>query len=224
MVSRRDVYASNFYIICARRGIFDLLNGAIYNSNMPKSNTENPNKILALGPESAGSFAIYSNGEIYFSSDFGDLLDGKNFQKFKKTILNYLKENKIKPDIILTDLHPLYKTTIWGKQLAKKYKAKYVQVQHHLAHIFSAVGEKIFKSKILNPKFFVGIACDGTGYGADGKIWGGEIFNIKCQMPNAKIERIGCLENQTMLGADLAIKEPARMLIAILEKTLSLRA
>ena len=177
------------------------------------------NKILALGAESTGNFSVYFGGKVYFSPEFGDLLEEKNFQKFKKIVLNYLKENKIKTDIILTDLHPFYKTTIWGAEMAKKFKAKHIQVQHHLAHIFSAIGEKIIiencKLKIEN---CIGIVCDGTGYGEDGKIWGGEVFQI--QTGKLQTKRIGHLENQTMLSGDLAVKEPVRMLIAILNKFL----
>ncbi len=177
--------------------------------------------ILALGPESAGNFSVYKNGKTYFSEDFGDLLDDKNFQKFKKAVLQHLKKNKIKLDIILTDLHPLYKTTAWGGELAEKFKAKHVNIQHHLAHIFSAVGERIMPdTKCKIPNTIIGIACDGTGYGSDGKIWGGEIFKFKIQNSKFKIERIGHLENQIMIGGDLAVKEPARMLISILDKFL----
>jgi hydrogenase maturation protein HypF len=214
--------------------------------------------LLALGAESAGNFSVFYNVKIYYSDDFGDLLDDNNFKKYQNAVLNFLKKNKLKPGIILTDLHPLYKTTLWGEELAKKYKAKHIQVQHHIAHIFSAVGEdtifnfqfsnnfqfsiskQISNSKFQIPNSFFGIALDGTGYGLDGKIWGGEAFavsnfqfpiskqiiNPKSQIPNKfkiqnskfKILRIGHLENQTMIGADLAVKEPARMLIAILNK------
>ncbi|MEK7203380.1 MAG: hypothetical protein AAB653_03625 [Patescibacteria group bacterium] len=189
---------------------------------------KNKKVILALGPESAGNFSIYKNGKIYFSKSFGDLLEEKNFLKFKKSVLDYLKKNKIKPDIILTDLHPLYKTTALGAELAKKFKARHLKIQHHLAHIFSAIGEKtIIENCKLKIENCIGIACDGTGYGLDGKIWGGEIFKISNlkfpisnKIPNSKfqIQRIGHLENQIMISGDMAVKEPARMLIAILAK------
>jgi len=182
--------------------------------------------ILSLGAESAGNFSVFKNGKIYLSNDYGDLLDDKNFQKFKIDVLNYLKENKIKPKIILTDLHPLYRTTIWGKELAKKIKAEHIQIQHHLAHIFSVIGEKImkidskFKIKNLKLSNAIGIALDGTGYGLDGKIWGGEIFSFQFSSFNFQVSRIGHLENQVMIGGDLTVKEPARMLISILSKFL----
>jgi hydrogenase maturation protein HypF len=180
--------------------------------------------VLAVGPESAGNFSVFQPGKIYFSSDFGDLLDDKNFADFQKEILYFLQKNKIKPKVILTDLHPLYRTTVWGRELAKKFKAEHIKIQHHLAHIFSAYGESLLKS-VCRPAAslseFYGIACDGTGYGLDGKIWGGEIFKIKTDKLKIKnIERAGHLENQILIGGDLAIKEPARMLISILSKFL----
>jgi len=189
--------------------------------------------VLALGAESAGNFSVLAaktvprakkgqnTGKIHLSENFGDLLDDKNFVKFQKSVLNFLKKNKIKPDIILTDLHPLYKTTVWGEELAEKFSARRIKIQHHLAHIFSAIGEE----RRSPPANAIGIACDGTGYGTDGKIWGGECFAISnFQFPISKqitnyklqITRIGHLENQILIGGDLAIKEPARMLLAIL--------
>ena len=190
--------------------------------------------VLALGAESAGNFSVFNKGRIHLSDDFGDLLDEANFKKFKTAVSRYLKEKNIRPKSVLTDMHPLYKTTAWGAELAKKFGAEHVQVQHHLAHIFSTMGESIthldigcpsglghWMSKWNRPAVVFGIACDGTGYGFDGKIWGGEVFQVKSEKLKVKsVERIGHLENQIMIGGDLAIREPARMLISILAKFL----
>ena len=193
--------------------------------------------ILALGAESAGNFSVFFNpptpflkrgaeksppskggrGGLYFSQNFGDLLDDKNFVKFQKFVLDFLKKNKIKPDIILTDLHPEYRTTLWGEKLSKKFSAEHIKVQHHHAHIFSAIGEQYLQT--TNYKLqanTIGIALDGTGYGLDGKIWGGEVFGCRMSDVGCRIKRVGHLENQIMIGGDLAVKEPARMLISIL--------
>ena len=190
-------------------------------------------QILSLGAESAGNFSFFKNGQLFFSPDFGDLQEDANFKAFQKTVLAFLKKTSVTPDVIITDLHPDMNTTLWGKELAKKFKAEHVQVQHHVAHIFSQLGEltqdtryktqdtnKSQNSKLKTQNFF-GIALDGTGYGLDEKIWGGEIFkitNLKFKISN---ERVGHLENQILLGGELAIQEPARMLIAILDKITS---
>lgn len=190
--------------------------------------------ILALGAESAGIFAVCINGKVFISENFGDLLDENNFLKYKKAISEYLKKERVKLDVVLSDLHPLFKTTVLGEDLAKKFKAKHVKIQHHFAHIFSAIGDRLLDAKKwpINSNF-IGIAMDGTGFGLDENIWGGEAFqikseklkikndNLKCKISktqNLKIERIGSLEEQVMIGGDLAVKEPARMLISILAK------
>lgn len=189
--------------------------------------------ILALGAESVGVFTVYKNGDIFVSENFGDLLDETSFLNYRKAVSDYFKRENIKPDVIITDLHPFFKTTVLGEELAKKYKAPHIKIQHHLAHIFSSTGDFILNTEYLMPNTFFGIAMDGTGYGLDGNIWGGEVFKI--QSPKTKnqnykskaktelkqnlmIERVGSLEEQIMIGGDLAIREPARMIIAILTK------
>lgn len=183
---------------------------------------KNPKRILALGAESNGNFSVFKQNRLYFSEDFGDLQEKANFARYKKYLTDFMNKNKLQPEIILSDLHPDYVTTELAENLAKKYGAKHIQIQHHLAHIFSAIGDKKLQT---NPPVsgyklqtnMIGIACDGTGYGLNGKIWGGEIFEIK----NKKIRRIGHLENQILLGGELAIQEPARMLISIFSKFLA---
>lgn len=186
--------------------------------------------ILALGAESSGNFSAFNDSKVYFSKDFGDLLEDMNFNEYKKEVNEFIKKNKFRPDVILCDLHPLFKTTIFAHEMAKKFKAKIIPVQHHIAHIFSAVGDRSIsqpKTYNLKPKTYLGIACDGTGLGFDEKIWGGEMFKIKKskiknQNDNIKlqIERIAKLEDQILIGGEMAIKEPARMLISILGKFL----
>lgn len=205
--------------------------------------TKSKKIILALSAESAGNFSVHipsplsrggvGGGLIYFSEDFGDLLEEKNWLNFQKFVLNFIKKEKIKPNIIITDLHPLMKTTLWGKELAKKFKAQHIQVQHHHAHLFSAIGDSILPLPLLKgkvgrgfsqitscelPDTSYGIALDGTGYGTDERIWGGEVFQLQTVNRKLRAERIGHLENQILIGGELAIQEPARMLVSILAK------
>lgn len=173
---------------------------------------KNSEVVLALGPESEGNFCIYNNKTVFYFDELGNLLEDDCFENYKKKLNNFLEKNKIKPAVILTDLHPLFKTTELGKSLADKYKAKIFQVQHHFAHAFSAV----FDDGRF-PEKFVAITCDGTGYGLDEKIWGGEVLLFE----NKEFKRIGGLEEQKMIGGDLAINQPARMLLSILLKNYS---
>lgn len=183
--------------------------------NMQVFDLKNNNKtlILAMGPESDGNFSVLINEKIYYFSDWGDLLVEKNFKKYKDSLLTYLSKGKIKPKIILIDLHPLFKTSQLGQELAKKFAAKLIKVQHHYAHIGAAVLDKIINNDFkIND--FAAIASDGTGYGIDETIWGGEIFKFE----KGQLDRVGSLEPQLLIGGDLAIKEPARMLLSVLLK------
>ena len=190
---------------------------------------KSPKTVLALGPESAGNFTVFRKGRLYFSKNFGDLLEKDCFDEYVRELEFFLKKERIKPDVILCDSHPLFETTKLAHEMAGKYQAEIFQVQHHLAHIFSAVGEQAIIEPTnynLKPKTFLGVACDGTGLGTDGEIWGGEIFRIQesgvrnQESGKCKITRIGHLENQLLLGGEMAIREPARMLISILGKFL----
>jgi len=179
---------------------------------------ERKETILALGPESAGNFCIYENGKVYYEKDLGDLIEENNFENYKKVLLDFLDKNNLKPDIICTDLHPEYKTTILGQELAERFNAKPEKVQHHVAHIYSVLFDQTIRASIPQPipQKFIGIACDGTGYGVDDKIWGGEILKLEIRNWKLEIDRVGHLENQLLCGGDLAIKQPARMLLSIL--------
>ncbi len=177
--------------------------------------------ILALGAEFDTRLALYRNGGIVFSGNIGELAN--DAQRYEKFVSNFLETHcntsrRRKPDVIITDLHPLYNSRLFGERLAKKLKIPHIAVQHHIAHIFSAVADFVMHNtgyKIRDTDFY-GIACDGTGYGSDGNIWGGEVFRI-CK----NITRIGHLEEQYLIGGEMAVEEPARMVISILSKILS---
>ncbi len=177
----------------------------------------NINKIiLAMGPESDGNFCILKKSQLYYFSGYDDLLDEDNYVNYKNELLEFIKNNNLVPDVILIDLHPLFKTSLLGCDLAKKYNAKLIKVQHHHAHIGSAVLDKIISDDNYKIKNFGAITSDGTGYGLDCNVWGGEVF--KYEVGSMKYERIGSLEDQILIGSDLAIKEPARMMLSILLK------
>lgn len=186
--------------------------------------------ILALGAQSQGNFTYFSKGKVWFSEDFGDLAETQNYALFLKNLRGFLNQHP-NPKIILCDLHPLFLTSQLAVKLSKKYHAKLFQIQHHHAHVFSAIGDRLIHDQHYTiPDTCISIACDGTGYADDGTIWGGEIIKISKansqisnEIPNQKlkIERIGHLEHQTLLGGEKAIEEPARMLISILSKFMS---
>ncbi len=156
-------------------------------------------KLLAVGANAKNTIAIAFENTIILSPYIGDLDSLKAFEYFQRTIETFQRFYDFEPDIIIHDLHPNYETTKWAQSQDKKL----IGVQHHLAHIYSVKAEYN-----LQHKEYIGFSFDGTGYGLDGTLWGGEIFindNRKYHFKPIKL-----------LGGAKAIKEPRRIALAIL--------
>ncbi len=164
-------------------------------------------KILSLGAELNVTFSIYKYGKCITSPHIGDVDNEACLTHLKQTLFKFLRMLKVKPEIVVCDLHPGYLTSSLAEDLASKFKAKLVKVQHHEAHAFSLMAEKGINNIVC-------IVCDGLGYGNDGNIWGGEVFAIK----GKEVIRAGRLEYQPMPGGELTIKYPLRMAAGILFK------
>ncbi|CEG13677.1 putative carbamoyltransferase HypF (fragment) [groundwater metagenome] len=168
-------------------------------------------EMLAFGAEMMNTFCIHKNGFAILSGYIGDTKNYEIYEYFKENLEKFLNFASLRPEILICDLHPFYNTSTYAEELCKNLNLKLIKVRHHLAHVYSVAGENELEN-------FVGIACDGTGYGSDGKIWGGEIFDC-----GKEDKRIGSLEEQVMLGGDSAAIEPQKMLLGILCKFLSER-
>lgn len=159
-------------------------------------------KILAVGAHQKNAIAIYLNHQIIVSPYIGDLDNIASNELFEKMIESFSRFYDFTPDLIVGDLHPNYVSTQW----AKKQNIPFIQVQHHYAHILSAMCEHKLNEKVL------GIAWDGTGYGDDGTIWGGEF--LVCD--HSSYERVASFEPFPLLGGDASIKEIKRILASVL--------
>ena len=163
--------------------------------------------ILALGAEMNNTFALCdTNGRLTMSQYMGNTANVVTLDRYKTSIANFLAYTRATPEIIVRDLHPSYNTSLYGAELASQLGVQLISVQHHRAHVYSVALEHQLTD-------FVGIACDGLGYGGDGNIWGGEVFSNN--------NRVGHLEEQVLLGGDAAARYPHRMLYGILRKFLS---
>ncbi len=163
-------------------------------------------KIMAMGAHLKSTIAFYPNENLYVSQYLGNLDNYDVYSRFIKTSENFMQLFEQNPEVVLVDKHPLYQSTKYGKELAKKVDLKLIEIQHHKAHFASILGEyKLFNKKVL------GVVFDGTGYGDDANIWGGEFFSYK----ENKIDRIGHLENFDWLLGDKMSKEPRVSLFAL---------
>nr|MBU1327557.1 hypothetical protein [Candidatus Omnitrophota bacterium] len=172
--------------------------------------------VLALGGQSKSAFCFIKGNTAYLSDFRGDLSDLNNFKKFERDIKRLQKKLKISPRIIACDLHPEYVSTKYALRTTnycqKKSRAKprderrTTKIQHHEAHIASCMTDNNINGKVI------GIAFDGTGFGSDGNIWGGEFFvgGIK------RLKRIAHLKYIPMPGGEASIKEPWRMAFSYL--------
>ena len=158
--------------------------------------------ILAIGAHQKNAVALYLNQQVILSPYIGDLDNIASYTLFKKVIASFQEFYDCTPMCIVGDLHPNYATTLW----AKKQVIPFLQVQHHYAHILSVMFEHQLSETVF------GIAWDGTGYGDDGTIWGGEF--LECSPKGYK--RLSSFEPFLLLGGDASIKESRRVLASIL--------
>ncbi len=164
-------------------------------------------KILCIGANQKNTITLAYEDILVTSPHIGDLNNIESMEYFQRTIETFKRFYSFEPDIIVHDKHPGYETTKWAKQLkAKNKKLKIFEVQHHYAHILSAMAEFNLKEKVL------GFAWDGTGYGDDGRIWGGEVF--VCDEKN--YDRVFSFKPLKLIGGEKAIKEPRRVALSYL--------
>ncbi|MEN2983667.1 MAG: carbamoyltransferase HypF [Dictyoglomaceae bacterium] len=162
--------------------------------------------ILALGGELKSTFALGKENYVFVSPHIGDLKDKDTLEVYEETIREFIRLFKIEPEILVHDLHPQYLSTDFAKKFKKYLEIK--SIQHHKAHFFSLILDREIKDEIICFSF------DGTGYGEDGKIWGGEIFigNIE------EVKRIGHFKYFPIAGGDYAIENPQKIALSYLLK------
>ena len=156
--------------------------------------------ILATGGELKATFCLAAGHDGFMSQHIGDMENLETLESFTRAVDHFVDLFRIEPELIATDLHPGYLSTRW----AERRNLPVVKVQHHHAHIASVMAEH----GILEP--VVGFSFDGTGYGTDGTIWGGEVLVGAYE----EFERVGHLKTTPLPGGDAAVKHPARMALS----------
>ena len=153
--------------------------------------------ILALGGQLKAAFTMSKGNFAYVSQFFGDL-DAEEIRENYVENIEWMKELfHIEPNLLVTDMHPLYFTYDFAKEYGEKHNIPILRVQHHHAHVASVMAEHQLKGDVI------GVSFDGTGYGDDSTIWGGEFFVCN----GAKYARVGHLQTIPMIGGDNSMKE-----------------
>ncbi|MEJ2350764.1 MAG: carbamoyltransferase HypF [Anaerolineales bacterium] len=165
--------------------------------------------ILATGAELKNTFCLTRDHYAFLSHHIGDLENYETLRSFEEGVVHFERLFRVKPEAIAYDLHPNYLSTRYGLTRAEREGLPAVGVQHHHAHIAACMAE----NEVEGNKPVIGVAFDGTGYGDDGAIWGGEIL----LSDYAQYQRVYHLAYVPLPGGDKAIREPWRMALAWLE-------
>ena len=184
-----------------------------YAPNYIKASLNSNQKILALGAHLKSSIAFYPNEFLYISPYLGNLDNYDVYERFTRTADSFINIFEQKPNVIIVDSHPAYQSTLFGTEMAEKHDLSLIKIQHHKAHFASVLSENdLFdqSAKVL------GVVWDGTGYGEDGQIWGGEFFEYRTK----KMERISHFEYFDWLAGDKMAKEPRLALFALADDAL----
>lgn len=163
--------------------------------------TDSP-EILAVGGELKNTFCLLRAGNAFLSQHIGDLKDHRTYQYFSHEIAEWRRLMQVKPVAVAHDLHPSYLSTRYATETGLRT----IGVQHHHAHIASVMAEHDLHEPVI------GLALDGTGYGTDGTIWGGEVLVAD----RAEFERVAHFKPYALPGGDRAIREPWRMAASVL--------
>ena len=172
---------------------------------------QNVEGVFAAGAELKNSFCIGKKNSAILSQYIGDLKNLETYHFYENMVGRFFDLYKFKPKVIACDLHPEYLSTKFAKNLNGKNIngsiIPVVKVQHHHAHIVSCMAENNINEKLI------GVSFDGTGYGTDGNVWGGEF--LVCDTKS--FDRYAHFEDIKMPGGDRAVHEPWRMLLSYLD-------
>lgn len=165
---------------------------------------QNSPVILATGAHLKNNIALVTDGNAFISQHVGDLETPQSFEAFKHVISSFETLYDARPETVACDMHPDYLSS----RFAKENFPVVTEVQHHVAHVMGCMAE----NELTEPA--LGIAWDGTGYGPDGTIWGGEFFRIS----DGECRRIASFRPFHLPGGDAAVREPRRTALGLLHR------
>jgi hydrogenase maturation protein HypF len=158
--------------------------------------------VLGVGAHLKNSVALSVGNEIFISQHIGDLETSEALSTFRSTVADLPRLYEAKPNIIACDLHPDYLST----KHASRMRLPALKVQHHYAHVLACLAENELEGSVL------GVAWDGTGYGTDGTVWGGEFLLTD----EESFQRAAHFRQFRLPGGDAAVKEPRRSALGVL--------
>ena len=165
---------------------------------------------VAIGGELKNSFCAVKNGMLYPSPYIGDMADIRTVKALGESLDRMTEMLECEPQAVISDKHPLYNTVTFAEEYAGEHSIPLVQVQHHYAHILSCMAE----NAVSDGERVIGVSFDGTGYGDDGTVWGGEL--LICDYEG--YERAGHIKTFMQVGGDLSAKEGWRIAVQLIRE------
>jgi hydrogenase maturation protein HypF len=166
--------------------------------------------ILAVGAHMKTAVALGLGGRVFLSQHVGDLETPEAMNAFRSVIADFLRLYEARPALVAHDLHPGYPSTLWAEEWAVTHGIPSLGVQHHHAHLVSCLAENGASGSAL------GVTWDGTGYGTDGTVWGGEFLRGDA----AGFTRFAHVRPFRLPGGEAAVREPRRAALAVLFEVL----
>ena len=176
--------------------------------------SESSHAVLGIGGELKNAFCLGDKGLFYPSPYIGDMADMRSVRALEAATTRMERLLEIHPDIIVGDMHPGYNTSEMARVIAEREGVPVMEVQHHHAHMVSCMAENEYEGTAL------GVTFDGTGYGPDGTIWGGEFL----LGDESEYERVGSIAPFIHAGGDIASKEGWRIAYSMISTALGSEA
>jgi hydrogenase maturation protein HypF len=161
-------------------------------------------EILACGAELKNTFCLTKGTYAFLSQHIGDMENYETFASYQSSIQHFQRLFRVEPRAVAYDMHPNYLATRYALELAEEQGLRKVPVQHHHAHVASCMAE----NGVTEP--VIGVAFDGTGYGSDGRIWGGEFLLADFR----RFRRLAHFRYVPLPGGEAAIRRPYRMAVS----------
>ncbi len=164
---------------------------------------------LAVGAELKNTFCLVRDDSAFCSGHLGDMGTLESLRAFEDAVRQMTALRAAEPELVVADDHPGYATHAWATRYSREHDVPLVTVQHHHAHVASLLAEHaLLGTRVL------GVAFDGTGYGCDRTVWGGELLLVGPDVGTAT--RVGHLEPFLLPGGDRAVRHPFRVALALL--------